>query len=223
MRNPPARRPPNDAPVLYRSRTKKACAMAWVKGDLAINRPVEEVFDFVADERTEPRYSPRMLRAEKISPGPIGVGTRFGAETGTMRGAVEMMIEVTAYERPGRLGRRPSCPRWTSVEPDLRSRHRRDSNALGVERGAARPLEANGPMVAWMGWRKSKQSGPTSSVSSRLARLRLLRVKDPCHQRLALTLVRGLQGDLREWGEIRGWATGIADVLKSRAVNVPHE
>jgi hypothetical protein len=55
--------------------------MVHMEGDLAINRPVEEVFDFVADERNEPSYNPRMLRAEKVSDGPIGLGTRFWAET----------------------------------------------------------------------------------------------------------------------------------------------
>ena len=77
--------------------------MAWVKGDLVINRPVEEVFDFVADERNEPRYNPRMLRAEKLTPGPIGVGTRFRAEMAAMRGSAPMTIEFTVYERPRRL------------------------------------------------------------------------------------------------------------------------
>ena len=51
--------------------------MARVEGEIIIYRPVEEVFDFVADERNEPRYNPRMLDAEQISEGPIGVGTRF--------------------------------------------------------------------------------------------------------------------------------------------------
>ena len=49
--------------------------MARMKGEIIINRPVEEVFDFVADERNEPRDNPRMLRAEQISEGPIGLGT----------------------------------------------------------------------------------------------------------------------------------------------------
>ena len=49
---------------------------ARIAGDIVIERPVEEVFDFVADERNEPRFNPRILRAEKISPGPIGFGTR---------------------------------------------------------------------------------------------------------------------------------------------------
>lgn len=59
--------------------------MRGISGELVINRPVEEVFDFVADERNEPRYNPRMLRADKLSPGPIGLGTRFGAQM-TSRG-----------------------------------------------------------------------------------------------------------------------------------------
>ena len=46
--------------------------MARIEGEIAINRPVDEVFDFVADERYEPRYNPRMARVEKLSPGQIG-------------------------------------------------------------------------------------------------------------------------------------------------------
>ena len=49
--------------------------MARIEGEIVINRPVEEVFDVVADERNEPRYNPRMLRAEKLSPGPVGLGS----------------------------------------------------------------------------------------------------------------------------------------------------
>jgi hypothetical protein len=48
--------------------------MVGIEGDIVINPPVAEVFDFVADERNEPRYNARMLRAEKLSSGPIGPG-----------------------------------------------------------------------------------------------------------------------------------------------------
>lgn len=77
--------------------------MVRIEGEIVINRPVDEVFDFVADERNEPRYNPRLLRAEQTSAGPISVGPRFRAETKSMGRAVEMVIEVTAYERPRRL------------------------------------------------------------------------------------------------------------------------
>jgi len=79
--------------------------MARIEGEIVIERPLEEVFDFVADERNEPRYNPRMLRAEKLSADPIGAGTRFRAEM-RMRGRrqpVEMRVEFTDYERPRRL------------------------------------------------------------------------------------------------------------------------
>ena len=78
--------------------------MARIAGELVINRPVDEVFDFVADERNEPRYNPRIARAEKLSPGPIGRGTRFRAEAVILGRTVGMTIEYTAYERPRRLG-----------------------------------------------------------------------------------------------------------------------
>jgi hypothetical protein len=61
------------------------------------------VFDFVADERNEPRYNPHMRRAELISEGPIGVGTRHRAELVSMGRTLEMDIEFTGYDRPRRL------------------------------------------------------------------------------------------------------------------------
>ncbi len=77
--------------------------MAQIEGEIVIRRPVEEVFDFVADERNEPRYNPRMLHAEKLTVGPIGAGTRFRAEMKGKRRPVEMTVEFTEYERPRRL------------------------------------------------------------------------------------------------------------------------
>jgi uncharacterized protein YndB with AHSA1/START domain len=77
--------------------------MAHIDGEIVINRPVEEVFDFVADERNEPRYNPGMLRAEKLSPGPVGLGSRFRAEMRTRPRPTKMTTEFTGYERPWRL------------------------------------------------------------------------------------------------------------------------
>jgi uncharacterized protein YndB with AHSA1/START domain len=77
--------------------------MARIEGELVIHRPVQEVFDFVADERNEPRYNPRICRAEQLSPGPIGRGTRFRAEAGALGRTTGMTIEYTIYERPRRL------------------------------------------------------------------------------------------------------------------------
>jgi membrane protein implicated in regulation of membrane protease activity len=77
--------------------------VAHIEGEIIINRPVETVFDFIADERNEPRYNPRMLRAEKTSDSPIGPGTQFWAETISMGRTLKMIIGITTYERPRRL------------------------------------------------------------------------------------------------------------------------
>jgi len=74
-----------------------------IEGEIVINRPPEEVFDVVADERNEPKYNPQMLRADLVTPEPIGVGTQFHAEAVTMGRKSEMVIEFTAYDRPRRL------------------------------------------------------------------------------------------------------------------------
>lgn len=57
--------------------------MKPIRGEVLINAPAENVFDFVADERNEPLYNRNMLHVEKLTPGPVGRGTRFAAQ---MRG-----------------------------------------------------------------------------------------------------------------------------------------
>lgn len=74
--------------------------MARICGEVAIEAPVEEVFDFVADERNEPKYNPRIAHVEKVSRGPIGEGARFVARPAGMGKRGTMTVEVLKYERP---------------------------------------------------------------------------------------------------------------------------
>jgi carbon monoxide dehydrogenase subunit G len=73
-----------------------------IRGQIEIARPIDEVFDFVADETNEPRYNDDMVLCEKVTPGPIGVGTRHEAKMKST-GPAPMTVEVTGYERPHRL------------------------------------------------------------------------------------------------------------------------
>jgi hypothetical protein len=59
---------------------ERSIPMVEVQGEIVIDRPPEEVFDFVADEENEPQYNPQMRLARKMTEGPIGVGTSFYAE-----------------------------------------------------------------------------------------------------------------------------------------------
>jgi hypothetical protein len=87
--------------------------MAQIQGELVINRPVHEVFDVVADERNEPRYNPLIRRAEKLTRGPIGRGTRFRAEAVTLGRTTGMTIEYRPRgpaSGAGELGRPQAVP-----------------------------------------------------------------------------------------------------------------
>lgn len=77
--------------------------MTHIAGEVTIDAPVDEVFDMVADERNEPRYNPRIVRAEKVSEGPVGTGSRFVAEPKSMGSKGEMTLTILEYDRPHRL------------------------------------------------------------------------------------------------------------------------
>jgi len=81
-----------------------------VAGEILIDRPVDVVFDVVADQRNEPRYNPAVLRAEQLTAGPPGVGTRFRAVHRTNRGPVEMAVELTGFDRPHRIASTTRTP-----------------------------------------------------------------------------------------------------------------
>jgi uncharacterized protein YndB with AHSA1/START domain len=77
--------------------------MTRIAGEVTINAPIDEVFDTVADERNEPRYNPRIIRAEKVGDGPVGAGARFVTEPKGMGTRGRMTVTTLEYDRPHRL------------------------------------------------------------------------------------------------------------------------
>lgn len=132
--------------------------MANVEGEVTIGRPVEVVFDFVADQRNEPLYNPDMVRAEKDITGPIGKGTRFKSAVRSAGRTAEMLIEITGYER-----RRLLVSTTTLKQLDIEYALRFDSVAGGTRMrwsGQVRPKGAfrlPGPLVTWMGNRQEQR------------------------------------------------------------------
>ena len=98
-----------------------------------------------------------MRRAEKLTPGSIGLGTRFRAEVTSRGRPLAMVIELTAYERPRRLS---SSTRMAAM--DIRGTLTFDSVPEGTRmrwhwelapRGFLRLLT---PLVARMGRRQEE-------------------------------------------------------------------
>jgi hypothetical protein len=74
--------------------------VASIEGTIFIGRPPDEVFDFVADERHEPMYNPQLVRVEKVTSGPVGVGTKYRAWIRSGKRTEEMLIETTRFDPP---------------------------------------------------------------------------------------------------------------------------
>ena len=49
------------------------------EGTAVIERPIEEVFAFLADGENDPKFSPRVLEITKTTDGPPGVGTVYAS------------------------------------------------------------------------------------------------------------------------------------------------
>jgi hypothetical protein len=131
--------------------------MARIEGEIIIGRPVEAVFDFAADQRNEPRYNPRMIRADKVSDGSVGKGTVFRSTARSMGRAAEMRIELTGYDRPGRLASR-TATKLADIEGALTfgpvpggTRMRWSWSVR--PKGAARLLA---PVITWIGRRQEQ-------------------------------------------------------------------
>lgn len=54
--------------------------MAVIKSTVLIERPKQEVFDFLSDMRNELKWNPGCQSMEKITDGPVGVGTKYMAK-----------------------------------------------------------------------------------------------------------------------------------------------
>lgn len=74
--------------------------MHRIEGEIVIRRPAEVVFDYVADQSNEPRYNPHMVRAQKITPGPVRAGTQFRSTVRRMGRTADLLSSYTDYDRP---------------------------------------------------------------------------------------------------------------------------
>lgn len=131
--------------------------MAKIEGEILIGRSVEDVFDFVADQRNEPEYNPRMVRAAKITDGPVGEGTVFRSATKSMGRTAEMSIELTGYDRPVRL-----TSRTIMRQADIAGTLTFELTASGTRMRWAWHVRPKGavwlmtPLITWMGRRQEQ-------------------------------------------------------------------
>jgi carbon monoxide dehydrogenase subunit G len=77
-----------------------------------IDRPIEEVFGFLADGTNDPKFSPRVLEIAKTTDGPTGVGTVYASTVKDAGMTTKREFEITEFEQPTRI-------RWKEVSKNL--------------------------------------------------------------------------------------------------------
>jgi uncharacterized membrane protein len=73
-----------------------------VEKSVVINRPVDEVFAFVGDQRNTPRWQHGLVEVKRLTDGPPGIGTKHTFVRSFMGRRMEASNEYVAYE-PGRI------------------------------------------------------------------------------------------------------------------------
>lgn len=74
--------------------------MAGFEATEWINRPPAEVFNFLAEATNAPKIVPSVVRVEKLTEGPVGVGTRYRETRLMNKKGAQAELEVSGYEAP---------------------------------------------------------------------------------------------------------------------------
>lgn len=73
------------------------------EGTAVVDRPIEEVFAFLADGTNDPKFSPRVLEIAKTTDGPSGVGTIYKSTVKDAGVKTNREFEITEFESPTRI------------------------------------------------------------------------------------------------------------------------
>ena len=79
---------------------------------VVVDRPIEEVFAFLADGENDPKFSPRVLEIAKTTDGPPGVGTVYASTVKDAGMKTQREFKLTEFEAPTRI-------RWAEVSKNL--------------------------------------------------------------------------------------------------------
>src|SRR3954468_805463 len=71
-----------------------------------INKPIDEVFAFLAAGENDPKFSPRVQEIRKTTDQPPGVGTTFESTVKDAGMTSKRQFELTEFEQPRKI-------RWT--------------------------------------------------------------------------------------------------------------
>jgi uncharacterized membrane protein len=74
--------------------------MYQIEKSVFINRPQQEIFDYVSNPVNDPQWRSGGGTTEKTSEGPTGLGTTYRATTTLLGRGIETDIEITSWDAP---------------------------------------------------------------------------------------------------------------------------
>ena len=77
--------------------------MRRLTGTIVIDRPIDEVFAFLADGENDIKFSPRLTSIRRTSGDDLGVGATYESRGREMGLPTRHRFEITEYEPPRRL------------------------------------------------------------------------------------------------------------------------
>jgi len=81
-------------------------------GSAVVDRPIDEVFAFLADGTNDPKFSPRVQEIKKLTDGPTGVGTVYESTVKDAGMKTGRKFELTAFDAPTKI-------RWTERSKNM--------------------------------------------------------------------------------------------------------
>jgi hypothetical protein len=81
-------------------------------GSAVINRPIDDVFAFLAAGTNDPKFSPRVLEIRKEPDGPSRLGTIFVSKVKDAGMKTDRRFELTGFQAPTTI-------RWTEQSKNL--------------------------------------------------------------------------------------------------------
>jgi carbon monoxide dehydrogenase subunit G len=79
---------------------------------VTIDKPIEEVFAFLADGENDKKFSPRVQKIEKTTDGPPGVGTVYASTVKDAGMTTQREFKLTEFEQPTKI-------RWAEVSKNI--------------------------------------------------------------------------------------------------------
>jgi uncharacterized protein YndB with AHSA1/START domain len=113
-------------------RTSKGDIMAGqFEATVEIDRPIEQVFAFLADGENDPKFSPRVQQIAKTTDGPTAAGTVYASTVKDAGLTTKREFRITEFQPPTMI-------RWTEISKNLVTAHEGGYDLTSTSEGNTR-------------------------------------------------------------------------------------